>query len=171
MQCSDVRWQLSRFLDGATSPTEDDLIRDHLDQCPDCALRLVSNGRVDNLDLSATPQISANFTTQVLAYYPESPSGMMMVRHLAWAFLVSAGFAVAVYMFVRQMLTSAPLSSVNPIDRFDEGGIGEVVSVFASNPLLNYVLLAVLATILCVALVLFIDRPVDSHKDIARTNR
>lgn len=169
MNCKDVRWQLSRFLNGATSPSEDDLIREHLDQCPDCALRLVSNGRVDNLNCELAPQVSADITAQVLAYYPESPSGMMMVRHLAWVFLVSASFAVAVYMFVRQLLTTSPLSATNPIERLNQDGLGQVVSTFTSNPLLNYVMLAVLAAVLCVALVLFIDRPTSSQRSSSRS--
>lgn len=159
MKCTEVRWQLNQFLNAATSPDEDELIREHLDSCPDCALRLSSSHRIDNLIMESAPAMKSNVTKQVLAYFPESPTGMMMVRHLAWVFGISASFAVCVFVFVREMLASPPGRILNPVTRLEEQGITGLVSVFTNNPLLNYISLAVLATILCVALVLIVDRP------------
>lgn len=159
MKCSEVRWQLSRFLNGATTPTEDELIRDHLDSCADCALRLASSHRVDSLKAETAPAPQSDLTKRVLSYFPESPTGMMMVRHLVWVFGVSASFAVCVFVFVREMLASPPGRILNPVTRLEDEGITGLVSLFTNNPLINYVSLAVLATLLCVALVLFVDRP------------
>jgi anti-sigma factor RsiW len=164
MKCSDVRWQLPRFLGGSTSPTEDELIRDHLDRCADCSLRLIANGRLDSLEVRTTAPLSADFTKRVLAYYPVSPSGMIMVRHLPWVFLVSAGFAVAVFLFIREMIASASAAKLSSISQAGESGVREITSLFSANPLFSYIAFAVLATILCVALVLFVDRPTSVSK-------
>ncbi len=168
MKCSDVRWRLTEFLKGETTPTQDDLIRDHLDGCADCALRLVANGRVDDLADLPAPEWTSDITMRVLSNYPVSAAGMMMVRHLSWVFVVSAGFAIAVFMFVRQMFEAAPVSSLN---RLSGGGVERLDAVatqLTANPFLNYIALAVVATVLCVALIVLVDRPTKNENGAAR---
>ncbi len=167
MKCSDVRWRLTEFLKGETTPTQDDLIRNHLDGCTDCALRLVSNGRVDELAEQSAAEWTTDITKRVLLNYPVSAPGMLMVRHLSWVFVLSAGFAVAVFMFVRQMFEAAPVASLN---RFSGAGVERLDAVatqLTANPFLNYVALAVLATVLCVALIVLVDRPTKNENSTA----
>lgn len=159
MKCSEVRWHLNEFLKGETSPVQDDMIRQHLDACTECAVRLISSGRVDDLEGVAAPQYTSNITSRVLAYYPVSPAGMMMVRHLSWVFVASAGFAVGVFIFVRKMLASAPSSGLENFTQVGTEKIDTVATQLTSNPLVNYLILAVLAAILCVALIGLVDRP------------
>ena len=159
MKCSDVRWRLNEFLRGETSPIQDDLIRRHLDICPDCALRLATSSRVDELADVPMPEYTSNITNRVLSYYPVSPAGMMMVRHLSWAFVASAGFAVGVFMFVRNMINSAPSTGLENFTQVGSDGLETVASQLTSNPLVNYIALAALAAILCVALIGLVDRP------------
>ncbi len=168
MKCSDVRWRLTEFLKGETTPTQDDLIRDHLDGCTDCALRLVSNGRVDELAEQAAPEWTSDITKRVLSTYPVSAAGMMMVRHLSWVFVVSAGFAVAVFMFVRQMFEVTPVSSLNRLSGGNVETLDAVATQLTANPFFNYVALAVLATVLCVALIALVDRPTSNENSAAR---
>ncbi len=159
MKCSEVRWRLSQFLNASTASDEDELIRSHLESCPDCALRLVSNNRLETVDLGHFAPLKSDVTKKVISYYPASPSGMIMVRHLPWVFVSSAVFAVGVFLFVRQMLASASAGGLRAIGQVDQNGVKELLSFFATNPLASYISLAILATILCIALVLFVDRP------------
>ncbi len=171
MTCSEVRWQLSQFLKGETGPTQDELIRDHLDDCSDCALRLVSSGRVDQIPQQADIPWNTDLTQRVLSYYPVSPAGMVMVRHLSWVFIVSAAFAVGVFVFVRKMLEATPARS---FDRLSESGTERLDAVavqLAANPFLNYVALAVLATLICVALIALVDRPTRNDNAAIRSSR
>lgn len=171
MKCSDVRWRLSEFLKGETLPVQDEQIREHLDHCSDCAMRLASSSRVDELADLAEPEYTSNVTRRVLSYYPISPAGMMMVRHLSWAFVASAGVAVGVFMFVRNMMESTPTNGLNGLTRLGTDRLDIVASQLTSNPLVNYVALAVLATILCVALIGLVDRPSKSPSRLTNSNQ
>lgn len=171
MKCGDVRWQLTEFLGAVTSPAQDDLIRDHLDQCPDCAVRLVSSGRVDAVELSLAPRLSADITGKILAYYPESPTGMVMVRHLSWVFLVSASFAVGVFSFVRRMLASPTPSAFNPVSQIGDSNLEGVATQLFTSPLASYITLALLATALCIMLIYLVDRPMSESKSISQSPR
>lgn len=171
MKCYDVRWQLSEFLKGETTPAQDDLIRDHLDGCADCALRLVSNGRVDEISLQQAPLWTSDITKRVLLNYPVSAAGMMMVRHLSWVFVVSAAFAVAVFMFVRQMFEAVPVSNLDRLSGVGVERLDVVTSQLTANPFLNYVALAILATILCIALIVLVDRPTVNEDNAARQDQ
>ncbi len=170
-KCSEVRWQLTEFLNGETSPTQDNLIRNHLDGCADCALRLVSNGRVEELTLQPAPEWTSDITKRVLSSYPVSAAGMMMVRHLSWVFVVSAGFAVAVFMFVRQLFEVTPVNSLNRLPGGNVERLDIVATQLTANPFFNYIALAVLATVLCVALIILVDRPTALEENAAPQDR
>lgn len=163
IQCTELRWQFSRFLNGETSPETDEIIRNHLDECPNCARRLASAGSMNSIELHDPIVGTADITDRVLQYFPESPSGFMMIRHLVWVFIISALFGVGIYQLVRKLASVPVEKGFEPSQVFSESGFQLVSNYLASHPLLSYTALAIGATVLCIVLIYLIDSPKNSR--------
>jgi hypothetical protein len=158
--CRDVRWRMKTFLDGSLTPAQSDLIRRHLDCCASCAAELVVETRLSKVlleDVSAPD----DFTEKLLLHFPEPTVSTILFKYLCGTFALSVIVGVSIFALWRHVAQPGrPLFADLRWDR-----LGSMESSFpwltqiTSSPTFNYIMLALLATLLTVVLIVIVDHP------------
>jgi hypothetical protein len=158
--CRDARWRMKAFLDGSLAPDQSDLIREHIDCCASCAAELVEETRLGAISLV---EVSApdDFTDKLLSYFPEPTVSTILFKYLCGTFALSVAVGVSVFALWRHVAQPGhPL--LNEL-RWDN--LSSLQSSFPwleqimGSPIFNYTMLALLATLLTVALIVIVDHP------------
>jgi hypothetical protein len=158
--CRDVRWRMKTFLDGSLMPAQSDLIREHIDCCTSCAAELVEETRLSTVSLE---EVSApnDFTEKLLSYFPEPTVSTILFKYLCGTFALSVIVGVSVFALWRHM--AQPGSPLMTELRWDS--LSSLESSFpwlgqiTGSPVFNYMMLALLATLLTVVLIVIVDHP------------
>lgn len=159
MRCAEIRWRLSRFLEGTLCEQETTMVQAHLDVCPDCVEYLVKSGKVDRLNLGAPANLGNVVVDRVLLEVAVFDHGSALLRLLYYIFGAASLLAITVFAFVRYYLSPSALNGLG--ENLREG---QAVSTFfpflegwVSSPAFSYVLLSLAAVLLSVGLIFVVD--------------
>jgi len=162
--CRVVRWRMKTFLDGSLTPAQSDLIREHIDWCASCAAELVEETRLSAI---SPEEVSApdDFTKELLSYFPEPTVSTILFKYLCGTFALSVIVGISVFALWRHVAQpGSPLLTELRWDNF-----GSLESSFpwleqiTGSPAFNYVMLALLATLLTLVLIVIVDHPRGRH--------
>jgi hypothetical protein len=160
ISCLDVRWRMKAFLDGSLAPAQSDLIREHIDRCASCASELVQDSRLGTISLE---EVSApdDFTEKLLSYFPEPTVSTILFKYLCGTFALSVMVGISIFALWRRV--AQPGSPLLTELRWDS--LSSLENSFpwldqiTGSPIFNYTMLALLATLLTVALIVIVDHP------------
>lgn len=170
ISCTDVRWRMKEFLDGSLDHDTAESVRSHLDRCHACAVTIADETRVDSavLDDVRAPQ---EFADQVLANFPEATVSTILFRYLCGTFALSVGVGISIFAIWRHVThpgrprpIGVQWSSLSDL----QVSLPWLERIF-SNATFNYLMLALLATVLTIALIIFIDHPRRRRLSAVRT--
>ena len=158
--CRDVRWRMKTFLDGSLTPAQSDLIRRHLDCCASCAAELVEETRLGKVSLEdvSTPD---DFTEKLLLHFPEPTVSTILFKYLCGTFALSVIVGVSSFALWRHV--AQPGRQLLTELRWDNLSTTQSsfpwLTQITSSPTFNYMMLALLATLLTVVLIVIVDHP------------
>lgn len=159
MRCADVRWRLSRFLDGCLPGDETESIRDHLDSCRDCVSYLVASGKIDLMPPENSADLPAGFTERVVAEVADLDPGSTLSRLVYYIFGAASLLGVSVFAFVRYYIRPSDLNGIGA--RLSDGDTMATLfpwlQEWINSPSFNYVLLSFAAVTLSVGLIFAVD--------------
>jgi hypothetical protein len=160
ISCRDVRWRIKTFLDGSLAPAQSDLIREHIDCCASCAAELVEETRLGTVSLE---DVSApdNFAEKLLLHFPEPTVSTILFKYLCGTFALSVIVGVSFFALWRHFAQPGrPLLAELRWDSLSslESSFPWLVQI-TGNPIFNYTMLALLATLLTVVLIVIVDHP------------
>jgi hypothetical protein len=160
MRCSDVRWRLNAFLSGGLDASASENVRRHLDICPDCAVALAEDHRLEGAVIRdvSSPDL---FTEKLLALVPESTTSRILFRYLCGVFAASSLLAVSFYAFWRHFTHAghAANSTLNWSMLTDLQSSLPWLTKITASPVFNYTLLGLAATVLTIVLIVLVDSP------------
>ncbi len=158
--CRDVRWRMKIFLDGSLTPAQSNLIREHIDCCASCAAELVEETRLSAISLE---EVSApdDFTEKLLSYFPEPTVSTILFKYLCGTFALSVIVGVSIFALWRHvaqpgrpLLTGLRWDSLSSLESSFPW-----LEQITGSPIFNYMMLALLATLLTIALIVVVDHP------------
>ncbi len=158
--CRDVRWRMKIFLDGSLTPAQSNLIREHIDCCASCAAELVEETRLSAISLE---EVSApdDFTEKLLSYFPEPTVSTILFKYLCGTFALSVIVGVSIFALWRHvaqpgrpLLTELRWDSLSSLESSFPW-----LEQITGSPIFNYMMLALLATLLTIALIVVVDHP------------
>lgn len=159
MKCTNVRWKLSRFLDGNLPGEDAEVVRDHLDSCPACVTYLVNSGKIERMVVAESRVFSPDFNRRLLTETAVHDSGSTLTRLLYYIFGAASLLAISVFAFVRYYVTPHDLTALG----FDLSGSETLGTLFPwlrdwlTSPVFSYVCLSLGAVLLSVMLIFAVD--------------
>jgi hypothetical protein len=151
---------MKTFLDGSLAPAQSDLIREHIDCCASCASKLVEETRLGTVSLD---DVSApdNFIEKLLLHFPEPTVSTILFKYLCGTFALSVIVGVSIFALWRHvaqpgrpLLTELRWDSLSSL----ESSFPWLEQIMGS-PIFNYMMLALLATLLTIVLIVVVDHP------------
>ncbi|TFH65264.1 MAG: hypothetical protein E4G91_03110 [Candidatus Zixiibacteriota bacterium] len=155
---------MKTFLDGSLAPVQSDLIREHIDCCASCAAELVEETRLGTVPLE---DVSAphDFADKLLLHFPEPTVSTILFKYLCGTFALSVMVGVSIFALWRRV--AQPGRPLLAELRWDS--LSSLESSFpwlqqiTGSPIFNYMMLALLATLLTVVLIVIVDHPRGRH--------
>jgi predicted anti-sigma-YlaC factor YlaD len=157
--CTDIRWKLSRFLEGELPPGDSERVRDHLDACPACVTYLVNSGKIERMSVEESRGFSPDFNTRLLTETAIHDSGSTLTRLLYYIFGAASLLAISVFAFVRYYVTPHDLTALG----YDLWGGETLATLFPwlkdwlTSPIFSYTCLSLGAVLLSVMLIFAVD--------------
>lgn len=158
--CREVRWRMSTFLNGSLPPAQSDLIREHIDCCASCAGELAEETRLDTMPLEDVSEPN-RFAEKLLLYFPEPTVSTILFKYLCGTFAMSVVVGISIFALWRRV--AQPGHSLSTELRWDslsslQNSLPWVQQITGS-PVFNYMMLALLATLMTVVLIVIVDHP------------
>jgi hypothetical protein len=158
--CQEVRRGMKSFLEGSLMAAQSDLIREHIDCCPSCTAGLVEESRLDAIPLEEV-SVPDDFTERLLLHFPEPTVSTILFKYLCGTFALSVMVGVSIFALwrhfaqpVRPLLTELRWNNFSSL----ESSLPWLEHITGS-PAFSYAMLALLATVLTVALIVIVDHP------------
>jgi len=160
MSCTDTRWRLNGFLEGSLADYDSELVREHLDVCNSCA-SAVADSMVRTQPVLEDIDVSQDFTKKLLSHFPEPTVSAVLFRYLCVTFAASVAVGVSIFAIWRHIAhpSKATLADVQWSNLSSLQSSFPWVEHMLNNATFNYMMLALLATILTVILIVVIDHP------------
>ncbi|GEM_PF-1865626 len=160
ISCLDSRWKMRRFLEGSLSSAESDSIRRHIDQCTPCSDALAEEAQRQEIvreDVNSPEE----FTRKLLRHFPAPTVSTILFKYLCGTFAMSVFVGISIFAFWRRAGQSGrPLLKGVSWDSLSSLQMTfPWLERIVNNPVFNYLMLALLATLLTVAVIIIVDHP------------